>query len=94
MASPELDGHWKVVRTGGLLPPFLGLVRKEIAGARGKTLVAGIGVPFDVVGLELLYRGPFRGVVDELESAGPDAYDGRTWLFGRPVGTFRLDRIA
>jgi hypothetical protein len=92
MASPDLDGEWKVIRTGGLLPPFLGLVRKQIAGSRGKTLVGGIGVPFDVVGAELRYRRPFRGVVDELQPAGPGAYDGTTRLFGRLIGRFRLER--
>jgi ferritin-like metal-binding protein YciE len=63
----ELDGVWDVKRTGGLLPPLYG-VRKEIHGTRGKTLLAGgaVGVPFDVVGLELHYRGPFAGFVDLL----------------------------
>jgi hypothetical protein len=92
MASPELDGEWNVIRAGGLLPPFFGLVRKRISGSRGETLAAGIGVPFDVVGLELRYRAPLRGLVDELEPAGPDAYAGTTRLFGRHVGTFRLER--
>jgi hypothetical protein len=94
MASLDLDGRWKVTRTGGLLPPFLGLVHKEISGSAGRTIAAGIDVPFDVVGLELRYRAPFRGVVDELEPVGPRAFAGRTRLFGRKVGTFRLERMA
>jgi ferritin-like metal-binding protein YciE len=63
----ELDGVWEVRRIGGLLPPLIG-VRKEIQGTHGKTLLPGgaIGVPFDVVGLELHYRAPFAGVVDRL----------------------------
>ena len=49
----ELDGIWDVRRTGGLLPPLLG-VRKRIAGGRGATTVGPApGVPFDVVGAEL-----------------------------------------
>jgi ferritin-like metal-binding protein YciE len=63
----ELDGVWNVRRTGGLLPPLYG-VRKEIHGTRGKTLLPGgaIGVPFDVVGLELHYRAPLSGLIDRL----------------------------
>jgi hypothetical protein len=94
MASPDLDGRWKVIRTGGLLPPFLGLVHKQISGSTGRTIAAGVGVPFDIVGLELRYRTPFRGVVDELAPADPDTFAGMTRLFGRPVGTFRLERMG
>jgi len=32
----ELDGVWAVKRTGGLLPPLVG-IRKDIHGTRGKT---------------------------------------------------------
>jgi hypothetical protein len=93
MASRDaLDGRWKVIRTGGLLPPFLGLVHKEITGSSGRT-VAGVSVPFDVVGLELRYRTPLRGVVDQLEPVGADAFAGTTRLFGRRIGTFRLERV-
>ena len=55
---PELEGTWKVRRTGGLLPPLVG-IRKEIHGTSGRTtLPRGIaGVPFDVVGLELRSKG-------------------------------------
>jgi ferritin-like metal-binding protein YciE len=63
----ELDGVWDVRRTGGLLPPLYG-VRKEIHATHGETVLPGgaIGVPFDVVGLELHYRAPFAGFVDLL----------------------------
>ena len=33
----ELDGVWEVNRTGGALPPLLG-VRKEISGGSGATI--------------------------------------------------------
>src|ERR1051326_8955553 len=74
---PELDGVWDVRRTGGLLPPLYG-VRKRIAGARGATLVGAraLGVPFDVVGLELRYRAPFTAFVDMLEPDG-ESFRGR-----------------
>ena len=45
---PGLDGVWNVERTGGLLPPLLG-VRKAIRGASGRTTVGPVGVGFDVV---------------------------------------------
>src|SRR5207302_10843224 len=63
----ELDGTWNVRRTGGLLPPLAG-VRKEIHGTHGKTpLFTGIvGVPFDVVCLELHYWQPLSCFVDIL----------------------------
>jgi hypothetical protein len=88
----ELDGVWKVERTGGLLPPLLG-VRKEISGSRGVTKLGPLpGAPFDVVGTQLHYRGPFSGFVDVLEPAG-DGYDGRALLRGREYGRFRLVRL-
>jgi hypothetical protein len=38
-AVSDLDGVWNVERTGGLLPPLLG-VRKSIGGATGRTTAA------------------------------------------------------
>jgi ferritin-like metal-binding protein YciE len=88
-----LDGLWDVRRTGGALPPLLG-VRKRIRGARGATLVAGrVGVPFDVRGLELHYRAPLAGVVDVLERDG-DGFRGRATVLGRPLGEFEMRRIV
>jgi ferritin-like metal-binding protein YciE len=89
----ELDGVWKVSRTGGLLPPLIG-VRKEIHGTDGKTLLAGgaIGVPFDVVGLELHYRAPFAGFVDIL-TAHEGGFSGRTTFRRRTFGRFELVSI-
>jgi hypothetical protein len=88
----ELDGVWNVRRLGGLLPPMVG-VHKVIDGGKGETRVGRlVGVPFDVVGLSLRYRAPFRGFVDELEPDG-DRYLGRATFRGRAFGRFALERI-
>ena len=89
----ELDGMWDVKRTGGLLPPLLG-IRKQIHETHGKTLLPGgiIGVPFDVVGLELHYRAPFAGVVDILVPHG-DGFSGRATYRRRTFGRFELTAI-
>jgi hypothetical protein len=88
---PELNGVWNVRRLGGLLPPLLG-VRKRIEAASGETAVGPLpGVPFDVVGLNLHYRTPFRGFVDELTPDG-DRYLGRARFRGRTFGRFALER--
>lgn len=87
----ELDGIWNVERRGGLLPPLVG-VEKRITGSRGETRVGPLpGVPFDVDGLSLRYRAPFRGFVDELEPDG-DGYVGRATFRGREFGRFALRR--
>jgi len=86
-----LEGDWQVERTGGFLPPLIG-VRKHIEGGRGWTTIGPFpGAPFDVVGSELRYRAPFRGVVDVIEPTS-EGYRGRALLFGREIGTFRLLR--
>jgi hypothetical protein len=83
----ELDGVWTVKRVGGLLPPLVG-VRKRISGGSGRTAVGPLpGVPFDVVGLSLRYRAPFRGFVDELEPDG-GGYRGRATFRGCEYGRF------
>jgi hypothetical protein len=88
----ELDGVWNVKRTGGLLPPLVG-VRKRIHGSSGETRVGPLfGVPFDVVGRDLHYRAPFQGFVDQLEPAG-GGYLGRATFRGRVFGRFALKRI-
>ena len=88
---PTLDGTWDVRRTGGLLPPLIG-VHKRIEGSRGETRVGGIaGVAFDVVGLELHYRRPFTGFVDVLTADG-DGFTGRATFRGREFGRFELTR--
>jgi hypothetical protein len=89
----ELDGVWNVKRTGGFLPPLVG-VRKVIHGTTGETKLGPLpGAPFDVVGLSLRYRAPFAGFVDELVPSG-DAYLGHATFRGREFGRFALERIA
>ena len=86
-----LDGVWKVERTGGALPPLVG-VRKRIRGDRGETVAGPLpGMRFDVVGLELRYRTPLTGLVDVLEPRN-GGFDGRTTFLGREVGRFRMVR--
>jgi ferritin-like metal-binding protein YciE len=88
----ELDGVWKVERTGGMLPPLYG-VSKRIKDDRGETVVAGrVGVPFEVRGLELRYTGPLAGLVDVLEPVG-DAFNGRATYRGREYGRFTMRRV-
>jgi ferritin-like metal-binding protein YciE len=87
-----LDGIWEVRRTGGFLPPMFG-VRKRIDGSRGETRVGDVaGVPFEVVGLELHYRAPFKGFVDVLTPNG-DGWSGRATVFGREFGRFEMTPI-
>ena len=87
----SLDGEWKVERTGGWLPPLLG-VRKRIRGSRGETAIGPLpGVPFGVAGLELRYPGGF--FVDVVEPDG-DGYSGRATFRGRELGRFRMTRIS
>jgi len=88
----ELDGVWDVRRVSGFPPPMIG-VRKEISGGKGETKVGPLpGAPFDVVGLSLRYRAPFRGFVDELEPQG-DGFAGRATFRGRVFGRFALTRL-
>jgi ferritin-like metal-binding protein YciE len=85
----ELDGTWSLRRTGGLLPPLVG-VSKRIDGTQGETRIGTApGAPFDVVGLELHYHRPFSGFVDVLEPAG-DGFLGRATFRGRELGRFAM----
>jgi len=87
----ELEGTWNVRRLGGFLPPLAG-VEKRIRGSSGETAIGPFpGVPFDVEGLSLRYRAPFRGFVDELVPDG-DRYLGRATFRGQPFGRFALER--
>ena len=87
----ELTGTWDVRRSGGLLPPLVG-VRKRIDGATGVTAVGPIAVRFDVEGRTLLYRPPLEGFVDVLEPA-PLGWKGRALFRGREYGRFRLTPV-
>jgi hypothetical protein len=90
----ELDGVWRLERVGGLLPPLHGCV-KRIGGDHGTTELGRRvpGMPFDVRGLELHYRGPFAPLVDKLERRN-DEYFGRATVFGREFGRFRMRRLG
>ena len=88
-----LEGEWNVTRVSGLLPPMVG-VHKTISGGRGHTRVGPIpAAAFEVRGLELHYRGPFSCLVDVLEPDG-DGFRGRSLLFGREFGRFRMSRVG
>ena len=88
-----LEGVWEVERTGGALPPLVG-VRKRIHGSRGSTVCGPLpGVPFEVRGNELHYRAPFSGFVDVVEPDGPDRYRGRATFRGTTFGQFAMRRI-
>lgn len=88
----DLDGTWNVYRTGGWLPPLAG-VHKRISGTSGSTRIGPLaGMPFEVVGLELRYRPPFRAFVDVLTPRGDGSYDGTATFRGREFATFRLIR--
>ena len=88
----ELDGVWAVERASGALPPLHGVV-KRIHGSKGTTELPHLpGMPFEVRGLELHYRGPFAVFVDKLERRD-GGYVGRATLLGREFGEFTLRRL-
>ncbi len=88
----ELDGVWTVERVSGALPPLHGCV-KRIHGSRGTTNCPNVpGIPFEVRGLELHYRGPFALLVDKLERRD-SGYRGHATLLGREFGQFELRRL-
>ena len=60
-------------------------------GARGETRLGPLRAGFDVVGLELRYRGLFTGIVDVLEPDG-ETFKLRGTYRGRTFGRFRLVR--
>jgi hypothetical protein len=92
-STSRLAGSWAVERTGGFLPPLVG-VAKRIDGDRGWTTVAGLRIAsFDVAGLELRYRPPFSGLVDVLEPETDSSYAGTASFRGRGFGTFRMTRV-
>jgi ferritin-like metal-binding protein YciE len=88
----ELDGVWKVERIAGALPPLYAC-RKRIHGDRGTTEFGRMpGMPFEVHGLDLHYRGPFGVLVDRLERRDGE-YLGHATLLGRELGQFRMRRL-
>jgi hypothetical protein len=89
----DLDGTWRVRRTGGLLPPMFG-VRKTIEGQRGETHIGPFpGAPFTVRDHRLRYRWPFHDFVDLVEPDG-DHFRGRALFRGREYGRFVLVRTG
>jgi hypothetical protein len=84
-----LEGHWRVERESGLLPPF-GLT-KAINGDTGWTRAGGVPVaPFRVEGTTLVYRAwPLR---DELAPRPDGSWAGRSLVLGREFCRFRLVR--
>lgn len=92
----RLDGTWTIRRAGGLLPP-LGLLHKNIDGGRGATSLGALArVRFSVrdgsAGLDLVYAGPLRFIVDRLEPDGAGGWLGETRAFGVVMGRFRMRR--
>jgi ferritin-like metal-binding protein YciE len=92
IAVSPLDGVWDVERTGGFLPPLLGM-RKHIQGTRGQTVVGPLRMSFDVRGEELHYHDPFRGFIDLLEVADEGHVRGRATFRGREYGQFEMRRL-
>jgi hypothetical protein len=88
--TPALDGRWNVRRTGGFLPPMLG-VGKTIGGSRGHTTLGPLRIPFRVSGLTLHYTGLLHGLEDRLE-ADAAGFSGRSFLYGVELGSFELRR--
>ena len=90
-AMSSLDGEWNVRRVSGVLPPLYG-VRKRIDGQEGVTLPPlPVPLPFDVVGLELRYRGLLSGLVDTSSRMVTD-WQGIARYRGRELGRFAMTR--
>jgi hypothetical protein len=83
-------GEWRVVRSGGLLPP-IGL-SKRIGVDQGETRLLGIPIgTFDIAGRSLIYRSwPVR---DRLERLPDGSWEGRGLVLGLPFCRFRLERL-
>jgi hypothetical protein len=91
-----LEGLWQVERTGGLLPPMVGVL-KRIEGAQGETRIGSlIGWTFSVEprgeGFAMVYRPPFSAFVDEVRLGPGDSWVGSSLLDGREFGRFRMRR--
>lgn len=85
----RLDGHWKVRRESGFLPPFG--IRKFISGDHGWTLLGLLPVgPFKVENGRLRYR--LWPLEDELIQLDDGTWLGRGYVFGKQFCRFRLER--
>lgn len=93
------DGFWRIERTGGFLPPMIG-VRKRVRGKRGDTRVGSLARwPFRLEActgsVELTYDPPLSFWVDELRPGeSEDVWLGLATLGGHPIGSFRMVRIG
>jgi hypothetical protein len=84
------DGHWRVRRVSGLLPPG---VTKRITASVGQTLLFGVLFgTFDVLGDRFVYR--FWPIVDVVTAADGDVFVGRGTLLGVQFCRFRLERLG
>lgn len=85
-----MDGHWRVRRVSGFLPPG---VTKRITAPVGQTLVFGrLFGTFDVLGDRFVYR--FWPIVDVVAVADGDAFVGRGLVLGLQFCRFRLERVV
>lgn len=83
----DIQGHFKVRRVSGLLPP-VGIC-KRINVDRGVTTLLSLPLmPFRVVGNELRYR--FFPIRDTLEAQADGSYLGEGFVFGVRFCRFRL----
>jgi hypothetical protein len=88
-SGTALEGHWRVERISGLLPPTG--VTKHISGGAGETRVLGLPVAvFRVRRSSLIYR--FVPIRDELTPCPNGSWEGRGLLLGRQFCRFRLIR--
>jgi hypothetical protein len=88
------DGDYALRRTGGLLPPLTG-VTKQVAGARGATVVLGrLRLPFTLEQradhVLLRYRGPLGVLRDRLRPASDGRWVGEATVLGRRYGRFTM----
>lgn len=95
--TQRLEGEWRVARTGGLLPPMLGVWKRIGGGGRGETWVGPLPAwPFRVEErggrVALIYGWPFSFFVDEVSAEADGSWTGRSVLAGLEVGRFRMIR--
>lgn len=101
MTMTPIEGTWRVERLGDVLPPMVGVWKRIVRDAEevcGETWIGPSPVwPFRCEwregGVTLVYRRPFSGLVDELRPEPDGSWTGRSTLFGRELGTFRMTPI-
>ena len=88
----RLEGHWKVRRQSGLLPPRG--VSKRIGAGSGWTLLAGLPVAsfrVEASGEARTLRYRLLPIRDELRPRPDGSWEGRGLLLGREFCRFRLE---